>query len=498
MKQLRLIAVLLLFAMLFTVMGVACKKETKKDDEKTNAAATTAASVGDDGKRYDANGYELDDLPDTLDLDGEDITILHWQEGMCPEFEAENNGETISDAVYNRNLAVSERLNVNLKFVPTAGNNKNMESYINMVMADVMAAAPEYDIFGSYSMCGATMAMDGYLADLTETTYLNFEKPWWPANLIGQATIEDRLYFCSGDISTNTLYYMFIIFFNRTLIENEGLDSPYELVENGEWTYEKMLEMTKGFYRDINEDSTRDVGDQYGLTCVSAWADSFFFASGLRTIEQDNDGGLVVSDTWGSSKTHELLTDLCNYFNAGDGFLHNTDSKGVREGFTNFRAIFTVDSAGSAKDVYADKNVNYGVAPVPKFDTEQTEYYTTLGFTYTMYSISTATTLNEDASAVLEALASAAYRITTPQIFEVAFKYKYADSPENIPMWDTIKSSISFDLGRVFATPMEKTTYSLFRNTLMNNQAGSWYSNYSNQESTINTSLAKIMNSFRD
>ena len=35
MKQLRLIAVLLLFAMLFTVMGVACKKETKKDDGKT-------------------------------------------------------------------------------------------------------------------------------------------------------------------------------------------------------------------------------------------------------------------------------------------------------------------------------------------------------------------------------------------------------------------------------------------------------------------------------
>ena len=490
MKTLRLIAVLLVFVMMVGVFGVSCNK----NDDNT----PPVNKLPDDGKGYDENGYELDDLPEDLDFKQDTITILHWQEGNCPEFGEKLTGETISDAVYKRNAYVESRLNVKLNFVPTEGNNKNMDAYIGKVRSDIMSAIPEYDIFASYSMCGASMAMEGYLYDLTKTPYMNFEKPWWPENLIGQATIDDSLYFCSGDISTNTLYYMFVTFFNPKLIEENHLDDPYDLVENGKWTYDKMIEMTKGFYADTNNNRERDMEDQFGLTVIAAWSDAFFFASGLSTIEQNRNGSLVVSDTWLSNKSHELLTDLCNYFNTGDGFLHSSDSAGQRASFADSRSIFTIDSAGTAKDHFSRSGVDYGVVPVPKYDEDQENYYTTLGFTYSMYSISGATQLKDEASAVIEALASEAYRITTPAVFEIAFKYKYSDSARNIPMWDIIKNSISFDLGRVFTRPMKNTTYLLFRETLVNNEAGSWYHNYGEQESVIYECMDEIMAAFKE
>ncbi|MGI6753257.1 MAG: hypothetical protein ACOX31_03010 [Eubacteriales bacterium] len=63
-------------------------------------------------------------------------------------------------------------------------------------------------------------------------------------------------------------------------------------------------------------------------------------------------------------------------------------------------------------------------------------------------------------------------------------------------MWDIIKSSVSFDLGRIFATSMGKLTYSLFRNALTNNQASSWFSTFAANEKALNAYLKTIMQSF--
>ena len=81
-----------------------------------------------------------------------------------------------------------------------------MENYIQTAAADIMSGAAQYDIFASYSMCG--YAGDKRVYDLLSQEHLDFEKPWWPENLIGQATINNKLYFCSGDIHQPALLYV--------------------------------------------------------------------------------------------------------------------------------------------------------------------------------------------------------------------------------------------------------------------------------------------------
>jgi len=488
------IAFLLAALVLTTALFTGCSKPSDSEDETTTlpGADDITEEPTDSGTTAP---YSVEDSLPELDFGGLEVSFLNWQEALCPEFGAENSGDIISNAVYTRNITTEERLKIKLVFNDTAGNNENMNNYIQTAANDIMSGSAQYDIFASYSMCGATLAINGYTLDLLTQEYLDFEKPWWPENLIGQATINNKLYFCSGDISTNMLYYMFVMFFNRDTINARGLENPYELVESGKWTVDKMIEMTQGMYEDKNQKGARDEEDNYGVRAVTnVWTDSFFFASGLSTIEQDSNGRLVISDTWCSEKSQNLLTKLCAYFANGDGFLGSGNAS--RTQFTGGNSLFIIDSAGSAKDHYAQSSVNFGVVPVPKYDEEQEKYYTILGFTYTMYSLSKAASDKSAAAATIECLASEGYRTTTPAIFEQAFKYKYSTGEENIVMWDIIKNSVSFDLGRIFTTSMNKLTYSLFRNALTNNQADKWFSTFAQNEKALNTYLEAIMKSF--
>ena len=126
---------------------------------------------------------------------------------------------------------------------------------------------------------------------------------------------------------------MFVMFFNRDTVDARGLENPYELVGSGKWTIDKMIKLTAGMYEDKNGNGARDEADGFGVVAVTnVWSDSFFFASGLSTIEQDGGGRLVISDTWCSEKSQTLLTKLCAYFADGDGFLGAARRRAITSG----------------------------------------------------------------------------------------------------------------------------------------------------------------------
>ncbi len=95
-----------------------------------------------------------------------------------------------------------------------------------------------------------------------------------------------------------------------------------------------------------------------------------------------------------------------------------------------------------------------------------------------MYSISFATQKANTASAVLECYASESYRKVTPAVFEISFKYKYSSGSDDVVMWDIVRESVSFELGRIFTTSLNNLSYSLFRNAVKNNAAASWTTNF--------------------
>lgn len=430
----------------------ACAK-TPSGGEDTTAAPVSSSDIA---APETTSLYEADDLPATLELN-ETVVMLYNDDYAFVEFFAEEDAtDSVEYAIKNRNSAVEKRLGVTVDYVGTPGNYENRAEYEKKVYAD-FTAGNTYDIYASYSMSVANCAYSGYCADLFQYEVINFEKPWWPEKLTSEASINHKLYMASGDISTNMLYMMYVMYYSKDLITNNNLDDPYALVDAGTWTIDKMIEMAEVMRSDADADSKN-----YGIaTSSNVHYDSFFYGAGLRTLDKDENDQLIISDLFGSEKAINTADKMQDLWNGGLG----TREKGGAV-FHDGRSLFYVDRASYASSQLGDTDMPFGVIPMPKYSVDQTDYSTCLGFPYTLYAISAGSQHGEAAAYLLEALASEAYRTVTPALFEVSMKVRYVDDPIAARMFDIIRAGVSFDVGRIYTSSLENITYNVFRNAV--------------------------------
>lgn len=242
----------------------------------------------------------------------------------------------------------------------------------------------------------------------------------------------------------------------------------YDVVNKGEWTIDKMVELSENVYSDLNGDSTRDASDQYGISVRQHLVfDSFFISSNLHSLEKDANGTLMVSDELTSEKTHDLVSKVVSIFHESTYAAYPTVIAGwSNAAFADGRALFIIDLSNVTSSAeFADTTVTYGVLPTPKYDTEQKDHITCLEFGFSMYSvpITVSDQTRDMVGAMLECMASEAYRGVTPAVFETAMKLKYSSGSDDAVMYDIIRDGISFDTGRIFCEPLDKITFSAFR-----------------------------------
>ena len=188
--------------------GGGTEADTPSTQQNTTNTTDTAAETQETGPATDENGYLCDDLPQ-LDFGGETVNLLYWSDVENQEFEAEEfTGEIVNDAIYQRNTTVEDRLNIRYNWIGTPGNGGSIDSYVGKVRSSHTAGDNSYDILASYSRSIAGCLVNGLLTNLESAAYLDYEKPWWPDNLLEESTIDGHLYFVSGDISTNALHMM--------------------------------------------------------------------------------------------------------------------------------------------------------------------------------------------------------------------------------------------------------------------------------------------------
>ena len=440
-----------------------------------------------------------DDLPDSLKLN-DTVTFLYWKDVERPEFfveESQDDGNIVNTRISERNKIVESRLDVKLEWDGVNGNFGNQKGFVEAA-GNSIAAGGGYDVFAGYSMTAATLAMNGYSRNLLELKHLNFEKPWWPQSLTDTATINGKLYFTSGDISTNMLYMMYATFFNKDILTDQHSDMTlsdmYKLVTDGRWTIDKMIELCDGVYRDENANGVADYEDLYGFETIDLHFDAFFIGSDLGVLDKTTDGELVISPDLKSEKTITLLEKITNFFyTSGYAFTKGTTAKYSSAAFKSGRVLYTVDrvyiASGTLRDV---SDFKYGILPVPKYNEEQNGYKTCMAFPFTLYSVSVKAKDADAAAAVLECLGSESYRRITPALFEQSMKVRYSESPDDSMMYDLVKKSIVMDLARIFTTPLNNNSYAPFRNAVKDNTAAGWSRNMSQLTPVLNGCLKKI------
>lgn len=489
-----IIAILIIALMLPTVLSCA---ETNSPDVTTESATTNApANTGAQEvvtTQPEDTIFAPSDIPADLRFDGEVIRFLYWQDVENPEFFVDDTtGESVNDAIFNRNAKIEEQFGVTLEFTGTPGNFNNQKAFVAQCVNSTQSGADAHDFFCGYSMTGATLMCEGVAQDLTQYEIIEFDKPWWPNTLISKATIKDGVYFASGDISTNFLYMMYLCVFNKDMYADVYQLEPktlYNMVYDGEWTLDTFIELSTGIYADSNGDVTPNEGDRFGFVTNNIHFDSFYTASDLYTVIPSDDGDSIkLSDDLFSEKTQDLLTKLCTFIHeSGDCYL--TNSQVV---FADGMSLFTIDRAQITSKKLTDTSFSYGILPVPKYDKAQEDYYTCMAFPFTTYVLSTASTHPEAAAATLELMAYQSYLNITPALFEEAMKLRYADQSDDSFMFDIIRQTVVIDLGRLLTNRLENLSYSLFRTAVNNNQAGAWASMKNSNTKLFNRKIADI------
>jgi len=451
----RTLSAILALLMLLSIVCTAIGCSNPVEDEETGAT-TTAASGADSNVEeavtdslYDSKGYLKDELDPTLNFGDEVVNIFAWEHTLPEFYVEEQSGNIVEDAVYTRNANTESRLGVKLEFTFAKGNSSAFKEFCQTVSNSIDTGEGAYDLIGCYLRSAGVLTLDHKLLDMLEVNHLDFEKPWWSSTLLDLNTINNSLYFISGDIASTLIYQMMFIVYNNDLGEEYNLTNPQEIALEGKWTQELLFQMAQGIYKDLDADGKKSEGDSYGLFSIThPLLDIFYMGSDMSYVIPDKDGNLTISEDVLSEKSFTVIDRLnALYQNSNDGFFVKSASANL---YSEGNSLFYNVTGQHLSNNFRGSEINYSILPAPKFDETQENYRTAVAFTHTMYCIPIDAKNTDKSGAVLECMASEAYRNVTPALFETAFKYQYSKNPHDAELFEIIRDNVVFDISRPF------------------------------------------------
>jgi len=434
--RLRLISAALLTALMISLSLISCGSP-----DAGKKSVTTAA--GDGSETAETAPDPFFGL-ETADCGGKTFTLLTddmYLDGVYTESE---NGDVLNDALYERNRTVEEKLNIKISVRDLPGGWTDRQSFMDTLRGSVMAGQGAYDLVNEYSAIVCFNIADGIFLNLLDLPHLRFESPWWSKVMVEDLTVNGKLFDITGDISTSLWDSMFVMFFNKERITDYGLESPYELVESGKWSFDKYLELNVGIASDVNGDGVMNDEDMWGSVYYDTLAlDNFRAASDVPCTVRGTDGKPTLDlNSDGMVRVAERVMELA-YSNPDVRFIDNT-ADATTAIFMAGRGIFYGTMLSYASQLRA-MDEDFGIIPFPKDSEEQENYYTSSRDSRSMIAITIDVKDPDFSALVTEALCATGRSIIIPAYYDVALKGKAARDEESAAMLDIIRDGLVSD-----------------------------------------------------
>ena len=451
-----LISLLLLAAMLAGTIscgGTADTPEETPQADESESVQTETTSELDARKAID------DELPDE-DFEGAVFTILTYDQCKSDVYSEEANGEVINDAVYERNQTVSERFNTEIE-VNSLATNSEVTNFINTT---VMAGDEAFQLVSNHVVQLGSIVMQDLLMNWYDIPYIDFSKPWWSPSTTEDLTYgDDKAILAVGDLALSSLAATYCYFYDKSDAETYKLDDLYQVVWEGNWTIDYIMNLTKDIYNDLNGNGERDSADYYGMTHqMKSALNTYLWSCGGKVMQKNSEG--IPELVYKSERTNtivEKLYQLC-YESEGvctqrdfdqsmvtssaDEVIHYINAISFRENLT----LMTAGTLDMTINYFRDKETEYGILPYPKLDESQDEYYTMVDGYHSALAVPKSVQDLEFVGIITEALNAESYKTVFPAYYEVALKTKYTYDDESVQMLDMIVDSRVFDFGYVY------------------------------------------------
>lgn len=457
----RTIALLLACAMLCPLFA-ACGKDSP-DTTSDSTTASTEATRDPNAPDFDADSIG--------DISG-DFNILVSGNYARNDFAAENGeGTAVQNAVYRRNEYMREKFNVNItnedliKFNSATGSGVGFTK----LYTDYISGDKTYDaaMVGTYDV--ATLAYSGYIHDLNAIENLNLSKSYWDQKANEDLSIGGKMFYTTGDITIIDNMVTNAILFNKDMIKNYGLDNPYTLVEDNEWTLEKFGSLVKAVGEDKDQNGIYDSNDTYGLLTWNDAMLSILGASGEKICSINNDkleltfyNERVVSlyDMW-----EDIVFDQAHSYNYQ---YNNVEGKATPTSSWDEARIRMFDSEQAlfyttlltTVDKHRNSETDFGILPFPKYDSNQKDYGNAVSAFHCAFVCVPTLAASPRVGAILEELAYQGKKLLTPAYYDQTLIGQYTRDEESAAMLDLIFATRVNDVGIYYNIGDYKTALS--------------------------------------
>ncbi|MCL2518813.1 MAG: hypothetical protein FWF15_09645 [Oscillospiraceae bacterium] len=351
----------------------------------------------------------------------------------------EYNGEPLNDAAYERKTRIEEMYNCKISQIQgvydTAPDTATLQKSVN-------SGDPLCDFAMMRGLYFTGLLTDNYIINLDELKNVDFDNPWWRKECSDALLIGGKRYGVSGSISTMEIALTAMMAFNKNIVVDYVLDSPYDLVKSGSWTYDKVIEMCKAVAHDLNGDGIMDDNDLWGISYGRDQIWNLINSCGVKMMEIDSDGypQYVIDLPEHLPKAINILEKLFNKDYSYNSW--HTTSNWSRQG-----TLFTVPWANG---VIGNRSLefDFGIIPLPKYDTAQNDYMSNIyGLGLLITCIPITNNDLDDTGLFMEALSYEGYKNVFPVYYENLLKTKGARDSESEDMIDYIFGNLYYDTG---------------------------------------------------
>lgn len=509
----RFLLLLLACAMLVTMLAACSDGKTPSDttgEFTTSDPANSETEVVTDewGRPLEVTDLDVSEL----DFNNVDFNIIcsgnsetdYW--AVDPGLYTEPS-DALELSLYRRNQAIQDDLNLNLTI--EYKNANGLDSALNQAVAnDAQANTGHYDLVLNYSAFAVAENLRGYYIDLMadSTPYINLEASWYNQNFIENTNGFGHLYYIVGDYNLSAYNRMMVTYVNLTqctaygVIDDVSGDDLYEMVLDGDWTYEVLLEYAKIF--DDKGETEKNQNCVYGLlsngNCEAY--DGFLYAFDLNLVKVNEADGTHVWNIEGNEKFDSAMSKMQTLYDQDGVWIvaKSTGSVGTSveqyEMFATGHALFDIDVIyrySAQNKAFRNMSDKYGLLPLPKYDSDQTEYGSGLQDSHGWTSLVSGTAeQNAKRCAYLEYAYYLSYKDSRPYYFERIMKTQYLGTQKASQVFDIILDHAAFDFGEQYSWIMENAKVKLWRTIGKNGGtvSGAW-TTYADQ---LNAALSEL------
>lgn len=428
----------LLLALLMTLPLASCGNTTTETTDNSQTADTTLSETTEETEPDILAGLSYNGATFHIMTSDTDISSNYLLEGS-----GELNGDNVNDAVFQRNVATEEQLDIHFTYTQT---NRSYSDVYKEVSQIILAGDDTFDLIVDDQLGLSSASIEHMFVDAASLSTMDLTADCWSTEYMYNLSIDYKsVYLLVGDYFMDVLNHSHALLYNRDLYTTlyGDPDDLYKLVQEGDWTYDQWLSLTEGAYKDTNGDGAADPDDTFGMIVGGIGGSSFPFTYGSDVPFVSRDASGYPTLTMYCDRLLTLYDKIyAMFYSDATSTKYQENGEDLHQKFMADGALFISGAQLGDFGVFRDMESEIGIIPYPKLDETQKNYVTVVHDTAEVGVIPTSAKDPEMSGAVAHLLCRLSHETVLPAYYEMSLKIKYARDNYTSAMIDLIHDGV--------------------------------------------------------